>query len=76
VGRGAVADWAERVAWLELSWPVQRDQEIPSKRTSANEGTFRIVNDSTGFTIEIPLERAFSYRTKNRCVLANTAAGK
>jgi hypothetical protein len=76
VGRGASLDWAERVAWLELSWARQSVEEYPSKRTRANEGVFRIISDSTCFTIEIPSHRAFSHRTKNRCVLANTAAGK
>jgi hypothetical protein len=76
VGRGASADCAERVAVLELSWAKQKGQEIPSKRMSVNEKTCRIINDSTSFTIEIPLPRDIVHRTKNRCVLANTAAGK
>ncbi len=50
-------DWAERVAWLELSWARQRVEEYPSKRTKANEGVFRIISDFTCFTIEIPLHR-------------------
>src|SRR5689334_92656 len=77
VGRGAATDWAERVAWLELSWARQSVEEYPRRRTRANEGALRIISDSTCFTIEIPLQREFVFiERKNRCVLANTAAGK
>jgi hypothetical protein len=65
-------DWAARVAWLELSWARHRDEENPSKRTTANEGVFRIVNDSTCFTIEIPLGETFTLPERKTAVFLRT----
>jgi len=69
VGRASWADWAEREAELELSWAKQRDQELPSKRTRANEGTCRIIDDSTSFTIKIPWQRALFIERKTAVFL-------
>ena len=70
------------MAWLELSWLDRKGEHSSNKTMRANEGVFRIIYDCMCFVEQI-LCAGFGKcsgfpeaRTKNRCVLANTAAGK
>lgn len=79
MGRGASTDWdwAERVAWLELSWAFAKDAMSASKRTKTSKNVFGILLRLYVLQESDSMRGgSLCSRTKNRCVLANTAAGK
>jgi hypothetical protein len=65
------------VAVLELSWAFANDARSASKKTKTGKNVFSILlrlyvlQESDSMRAE-----PVCYRTKNRCVLANTAAEK
>jgi len=64
------------VAVLELSWANKADEKSDKKTTKIGDEFFRILKAilyASGFETSLNAKNCIS-RTKNRCVLANTAA--